>query len=269
MAGVGVTFSTSTQRAFVPVPQKANLQHRSHPQTVVCASSEGSCPPSTSRRSALLAAAVLPPLIAATPASPALADDAASSSNRVFFDVAVDGKPFGRIVVEVNPKAAPIGAQRFLDLAGKRGREGVSFRRTKIELIQDGYIQDSGLKAMSYTASGRTGVAGGPTAELLEDELNASALRHDGPGVVSLVVRNAKERETKEKLVAVKGKLVTVVEVLGDVPNGSAFAITTRAEPALDNTNLVVGRVVEGQEVVDALAALPRVKDNAASPFFK
>lgn len=32
--------------------------------------------------------------------------------------------------------------------------------------------------------------------------------------------------------------------------------------------NLVVGRVVEGMEVVRAVAALPRVKDNSGSPFF-
>ena len=96
----------------------------------------------------------------------------------------------------------------------------------------------------------------------------AATLRHDAPGVVSLLLRNAEERDTKEKLVAIKGKFVSVVEVLGDVPNGSAFTVTTRAEPSLDTTSLVVGRVVEGQDVVEALAALPRVKDNSGSPFF-
>jgi len=208
------------------------------------------------------------PMLLAPMTFVALADE--NAINRVFFDITVDGTPFGRIVVEVYSNGdAPVGAQRFLDLAGKRGKEGASFRRTKIDLIQDGYIQGSGLKSLSYKASGRTYVTGGVTAELLEDELAASKRRHDGPGLVSILVRNSKERETKDKLVAVKGKFVTVTEVLGDVPNGSAFAITTRAEPALDQTHLVVGRVIEGQEVVDALAALPRVKNNAASPFFQ
>jgi peptidyl-prolyl cis-trans isomerase B (cyclophilin B) len=92
---------------------------------------------------------------------------------------------------------------------------------------------------------------------------------HDAPGLVSLVVLNAEEREEKEKLIAIKGQLVTVVEVLGDLPNGTAFAITTGPAPELDATNLVVGRVVEGQEVVEALAAIPRVKDNSGSAFFQ
>lgn len=41
-----------------------------------------------------------------------------------------------------------------------QGKEGVHFRKTKIELIEDGFIQDSGLKALSYQASGRTAITG-------------------------------------------------------------------------------------------------------------
>ena len=65
------------------------------------------------------------------------------------------------------------------------------------------------------------------------------------------------------------GQFVTVTNVMGDQPNGSSWSITTKAEPNLDGTNLVIGHVVEGQDVVDALSALPRVKDNSGSPFFK
>ena len=56
---------------------------------------------------------------------------------------------------------------------------------------------------------------------------------------------------------------------MGDLPNGTAFAMTTHPVPELDATNLVVGRVVEGQEFVEALEALPRVKDNSGSAFFQ
>ncbi len=41
------------------------------------------------------------------------------------------------------------------------------------------------------------------------------------------------------------------------------------AAPQLDATNLVVGRVVEGMDVVRGIAALPTVKSNTASPFFR
>jgi hypothetical protein len=57
------------------------------------------------------------------------------------------------------PAGAPaIGGQRFLDLA--QGKEGVHYRRSKFELVEDGFIQNSGLKALSYQASGRTANTG-------------------------------------------------------------------------------------------------------------
>lgn len=129
-------------------------------------------------------------------------------------------------------------------------------------------------------------------------ELAAHRHQHDEAGVVSLVVRDAEERcvvfsfrscsgaschpprthththtlahsEVKEKLVAYQGKLINVQEVMGEAPNGTAFVITRAPAPALDATNLPIGRVVAGQEVVDAIGRLPVVKDNSESPFFK
>jgi peptidyl-prolyl cis-trans isomerase B (cyclophilin B) len=73
----------------------------------------------------------------------------------------------------------------------------------------------------------------------------------------------------KERLVAYRGKLVTVQEQQGSVPNGSGFVITTASAPDLDATNLVVGRVVQGMDVVEAISQLPTVKSNTGSPFFK
>lgn len=57
-------------------------------------------------------------------------------------------------------------------------------------------------------------------------------------------------RDTKEKLVAYRGKLVSVQEAVGEAPNGSGFVITLGPAPGLDSTNLVVGRVVEGLDLV-------------------
>ena len=54
---------------------------------------------------------------------------------------------------------------------------------------------------------------------------------------------------------AYRGKLVTVQEALGEAPNGSGFVLTLGPAPGLDATNLVVGRVVNGMDLVLALPA--------------
>ena len=76
-------------------------------------------------------------------------------------------------------------------------------------------------------------------------------------------------RTSKTKLVAYNGKLIRVEEAqAGESPNGSGFVITTQAAPQLDATNLVVGHVVDGMDIVQQLTKLPTVKSNN-SVFFK
>ena len=48
---------------------------------------------------------------------------------------------------------------------------------------------------------------------------------------------------------------MTVQEALGEAPNGSGFVITLGPAPGLDATNLVVGRVVGGMDLVRCLSA--------------
>jgi hypothetical protein len=78
---------------------------------------------------------------------------------------------------------------------------------------------------------------------LAKAALTCHCCRHDSSGLVSLVVKEAVERPVKERLVAMKGQLVTIKEQAGEAPNGTAFAITTGPAPELDKTNLVVGKV--------------------------
>lgn len=200
---------------------------------------------------------------------PAIAADAPSAGGaKVFFDMNVNGESAGRIVVELFGDVST-ATQRFLQLV--QGLDGVSFRRTRIEYISpdNGYFTSATKKELSRRASGRVRLAGGSGGENLEDELAARRHSHNEAGVVSIEVLDDEERETKEKLVAIKGQFVTVTETFGEIPNGSALTITCKPEPALDATNVVVGRVIQGLDVVEKLAALPRVKDNSGSPFFK
>ena len=50
---------------------------------------------------------------------------------------------------------------------------------------------------------------------------------------------------------------VVLAETFGEIPNGSAWAITTQAAPDLDETHLVVGRVVQVWPFVCDVPCLP------------
>ena len=202
----------------------------------------------------------------------ARADEVASvvaSRGKVgFLDISVDRKPFGRIEIEVfSDPNVKIGEQRFLDLC--KEIQGVGYKRGKVSRLLDSYIQGGALTNLSYLADGRTAITGGLTAELLEEELDRSTRRHDAAGLVSLNVRPKKDMETKDMLKAIDGKLVNVTQTFGMPPNGTEFSITTGSAPDLDGINLIVGRVISGMDVVEAIQQLPKVKNNQSSVFFK
>ena len=72
----------------------------------------------------------------------------------------------------------------------------------------------------------------------------------------------------KERMVAMGGQLRTVREAPPPGPNGTGFTITLAPTPALDGIAVVVGTVLEGQAVLDALTALPRNRNADESGAF-
>ncbi|GFS40721.1 hypothetical protein Acr_00g0070090 [Actinidia rufa] len=62
-----------------------------------------------------------------------------------------------------------------------------------------------------------------------------------------------------ERLVAKGGKLEIDKEEVGKDPNGTAFTIATRDSPELDMLALVVGRVLEGTEVVQRIGQVAKL----------
>lgn len=69
---------------------------------------------------------------------------------------------------------------------------------------------------------------------------------------------------------AYQGKLVKVQEVRGaGNANGTGLAITLKSAPELDRTNLIIGEVTGGLDVVEEISKLPKVKSSSGSPFFK
>lgn len=72
-----------------------------------------------------------------------------------------------------------------------------------------------------------------PLPQALEQEMaSPSALRHDAAGIVSLVVGEEKEREVKERLVAMGGKLVRCAYV-GALLQINVGALLTHVMPRI------------------------------------
>jgi len=122
--------------------------------------------------------------------------------------------PKGTIRIELFADKTPKTCANFEKLVGDGFYDGLTFHR----VIADFMIQGG---CPNGTGSGGPGYT-------FEDEFHAD-LKHDGPGTLSMA--NA-----------------------GPNTNGSQFFITHGATPWLDGKHSVFGRVIEGQDVVDAIA---------------
>ncbi len=119
----------------------------------------------------------------------------------------------GTIELELYPQYAPKTVNNFVFLAGEGFYDGVSFHRV---------IANFMIQGGDPTGTGR----GGPGYRF-EDETKGNPLKHE-TGVISMA--NA-----------------------GPNTNGSQFFITHSPQPHLDGRHTVFGKVVKGQDVVNAI----------------
>ncbi|MEZ4752835.1 MAG: peptidylprolyl isomerase [Bdellovibrionota bacterium] len=119
----------------------------------------------------------------------------------------------GNIKLELYGDKAPVTVGNFVNLINRGYYNGLVFHRV---------IADFMVQGGDPTGTGM----GGPGYKF-EDEF-VSDLKHDGPGILSMA--NA-----------------------GPGTNGSQFFITHVATPWLDGKHTVFGKVIEGQDVVDAI----------------
>ena len=120
----------------------------------------------------------------------------------------------GSIRVQLHDELVPKTVANFDKLVGDGFYDGLSFHR----VIDDFMVQTGCPKG---TGTGGPGYS-------FEDEFH-SDLKHEGPGILSMA--NS-----------------------GPNSNGSQFFITHVATPWLDGKHSVFGRVIEGQDVVNAIA---------------
>ena len=155
-----------------------------------------------------------------------MADTLDTVTEKVFFDIEIDGEKTGRIVFGLFGNTVPKTAKNFAELTTGSAGTGNSgkplhFKNSKFHRIIPGFMAQGG----DFTAGNGTG---GESIYGSKFEDENFTLHHTKPYLLSMA--NA-----------------------GPNTNGSQFFITFKETPWLNGRHTVFGEVLEGQSVVDAM----------------
>ncbi|XP_008782404.1 peptidyl-prolyl cis-trans isomerase CYP26-2, chloroplastic [Phoenix dactylifera] len=193
------------------------------------------------------------------------------TTKRAFLDVSIDGEPAGRIIIGLYGDSTPFGSSRFTSLV--TGAAGISYRRKEFVKIVPNYIQHGGIRSYGVDAELAKRTGSDLAADSLVLEWEAANKKCPGTkniaGSLGIVIRDPAKPPPKLKVVARKGKLEIDEEEVGTDPNGTEFLIATKDSPELDASTLVVGKVVEGMDVVERISKVKTVQENTGSPYFR
>ena len=128
----------------------------------------------------------------------------------------------GVMVFELFEDKAPITTKNFIDLSEKSFYDGIIFHR----VIKDFMIQAGGFTRTGPRDCGYT----------IQDEFHPD-LKHDSKGILSMA--NA-----------------------GPNTGGSQFFVTLSPQPHLDGKHAVFGKLVDGEDVLEAIASIETSANN-------
>ncbi len=140
----------------------------------------------------------------------------------------------GTIVCRLFEKEAPNTVQNFVDLAeGKREWTHPTTHRKSTDRLYDGTIFHRVIPNFMIQGGDPAGTGFGGPGYQFADETRGSIHKFDQPG--KLAMANA-----------------------GPNTNGSQFFITVAPTPWLTGNHTIFGEVIEGQEIVQKIANVPR-----------
>jgi len=149
---------------------------------------------------------------------------------KVFFDITIDGKPAGKIEMELFADTCPKTAENFLQLCvGTKNKAGtpIGYKGSAFHRV----IPDFMCQGGDFTRGDGRGGESLYGARFDDETFEGKAGKHFGPGCLSMA--NA-----------------------GPNTNGSQFFLCTADTPHLDGRHVVFGQVVTGYDVVKKIEAV-------------